>query len=200
MPSLKFSIKLDRKKLLLFFLLIMGCISCLFLGFFLQQKFFSPMPNENTIPTDDPATAQKKATVDQTSQKVDIAQIYPFVSADNANISTKIMPEIAAAHQMANNTTLPAIPTMQPRPNVSSIPIPNMPPIPGGGNNQNTSAAHPVDTSHVQGIFTGNDGNNIAIMSDGKIVQEGDSYQDNRISYIGGNGIHFENGNTISYK
>lgn len=40
----------------------------------------------------------------------------------------------------------------------------------------------------------------MAIMSDGTVVSEGEYYNDNRISWIGGDGIHFENGESIKYK
>ena len=55
-------------------------------------------------------------------------------------------------------------------------------------------------SASVQGVLTGDDGENMAIMSDGRVVQEGDTYQDGRIAYIGGDGITFEDGHSISYK
>ena len=46
----------------------------------------------------------------------------------------------------------------------------------------------------------GDNGSNIAIMSDGKVVSEGDVYRDNRIAYIGGDGITFDNGTKVRYE
>ena len=40
----------------------------------------------------------------------------------------------------------------------------------------------------------------MAIMSDGKVVSAGDNYNGNRIAYIGGDGIKFDNGHSIGYK
>ena len=36
-------------------------------------------------------------------------------------------------------------------------------------------------------------------MSDGSVVSAGESYQDGRIAYIGGDGIHFDDGSSIKY-
>lgn len=92
----------------------------------------------------------------------------------------------------AANTSLPAIPNNYPRPRVpmpgQTGSIPQAPAAPSGG--QVT----------VQGILTGEDGNNMAIMSDGSVVGEGETFQDGRIAYIGGDGITFENGNRLEYK
>ena len=118
---------------------------------------------------------------------------------------------------VAGNMPLPAIPRMSgsnpvsspsysaPRsapppaiPGRGSVPIPsgNMPsPAPSS-----SAPASQGDSASVQGVLTGDDGENIAIMSDGRVVQEGDTYQDGRIAYIGGDGITFEDGHSISYK
>lgn len=92
----------------------------------------------------------------------------------------------------AANTSLPAIPNNYPRPRV---------PMPGQtGVMPQTPAAPSGGQVTVQGILTGEDGNNMAIMSDGSVVGEGETFQDGRIAYIGGDGITFENGNRLEYK
>ena len=48
--------------------------------------------------------------------------------------------------------------------------------------------------------MTGEDGTNIAILSDGTVVGEGETYNDGRIAYIGGDGIRFDNGDKLEYK
>ena len=48
--------------------------------------------------------------------------------------------------------------------------------------------------------MTGEDGTNIAILSDGTVVGEGETYHDGRIAYIGGDGIQFDNGDKLEYK
>lgn len=93
---------------------------------------------------------------------------------------------------------LPAIPGSYPRPSLpaipqaGSIPAPSTPPAAAPKPSQQGGAS-------VQGVLTGEDGNNMAIMSDGTVLSEGESYRDGRIAYIGGDGIHFDNGNTIPY-
>ena len=52
----------------------------------------------------------------------------------------------------------------------------------------------------VKGIITTDDGKSIAIMSDGKVLSEGESYMDGRIAYIGGDGVEMDNGKKIKFK
>ena len=52
----------------------------------------------------------------------------------------------------------------------------------------------------IAGILTSSDGQAMAIMADGSIVSEGDTYLDGRIAYIGGTGIEFDNGDTLEFK
>ncbi len=44
------------------------------------------------------------------------------------------------------------------------------------------------------------DGKTMAVMSDGTVVSSGDTYNDGRIAYIGGDGIHFDNGKTMRFE
>lgn len=133
---------------------------------------------------------------DVSKTKFDIAQSNPFIADKNTVAQNTMNAGTVNALPMNANGSLPAIPGYQPRPNVGTVPIPSMPPIPGSPSGYQSQAA---PTSGIQGVFTGNDGKNIAIMSDGKIVQEGDEYGGNRIAAITGNGIHFDDGNNISY-
>lgn len=89
--------------------------------------------------------------------------------------------------------SLPAIPSI---PAPSSVPLPAIPaaPVQPG---QAPASSGPVT---VQGILTGDGGENLAILSDGRVVSEGDSLGSDRIAYIGGDGIQFDNGHTIDYK
>ena len=57
----------------------------------------------------------------------------------------------------------------------------------------------PSQQASVQGVITGEDGENMAIMSDGSVVSEGETYQDGRIAYIGGDGITFDDGSSLKY-
>lgn len=103
------------------------------------------------------------------------------------NTSAPVQASVPPVYRDATVTTLPPIP--------SNAPSPAIPNMPAGSNNFGSSSA----TVTVQGVFTGNDGNNMAILSDGSVVSEGESYQDGRIAYIGGDGIKFDDGKTMNY-
>lgn len=114
-----------------------------------------------------------------------ILQVNPFVKIKDFNdapLGAKGLPAI------------PYSPAGLP-PTVGSIPVPEIPdrPIPPG---EMPSARSNVT---VTGIVTGSGGNNIAILSDGTVVAEGETYNDGRIAYIGGDGIQFEDGRIMDY-
>lgn len=88
---------------------------------------------------------------------------------------------------------LPVIPQAQAPSNPSASPMP-LPP-----NAPNAQAPKPSQQASVQGVVTGEDGENMAIMSDGSVVSEGETYQDGRIAYIGGDGITFDDGSSLKY-
>lgn len=123
------------------------------------------------------------------------------------------------------NGPLPQIPAMQQSqhitpssssssiPAIRSTPLPNLPVIPQAQAPSNPSASpmplppnapnaqtpKPSQQASVQGVVTGEDGENMAIMSDGTVVSEGETYQDGRIAYIGGDGITFDDGSSLKY-
>ena len=103
-------------------------------------------------------------------------------------------------------TSLPSIPnssypryTENPRPSLPAIPslgsLPSVPNVPSSA--PQGPAARP---NEVQGVITGSDGQNMAIMGDGTIVSEGETDNDGRIAYIGGDGIKFDDGSSLDYK
>lgn len=121
------------------------------------------------------------------------------------------LPQIPAMQQAqhisggSSQSSLPAITRSAPLPSLPAIPqnpAPNVPtaspmPLPSGA-----PAAQPPKPSQqasVQGVITGEDGENMAIMSDGSVVSEGETYQDGRIAYIGGDGITFDDGSSLKY-
>ena len=117
----------------------------------------------------------------------------PFVEIGDLIVDVK-NPEqpVMTARTQAVSANLPAIP----RPNIPVIPTPN----PSGFSIPSKASAKPTPPPGVQGILTSDDGSSMAIMSDGSIVSEGDVYHDGRIAWIGGEGIHFDNGTSILYK
>jgi len=83
-------------------------------------------------------------------------------------------------------------------PQIPSVPRPNIPAgltVPSSAPNAQQA---PVASNVVQGVITGsNEKENVAIMGDGKVVSVGETYNDGRIAYIGGDGITFEDGRQI---
>lgn len=136
--------------------------------------------------------------------------INPFIETSQLNNAasnsdgSKNLPTIPAFPASSNPVTaaskpaLPAIPGNgnYPRPNIPSFKPPSMAPAGSGSTN---SSVPQQSAATVQGVMTGENGNSMAIMSDGAIVSAGETYNDGRIAYIGGDGIHFENGNILKY-
>lgn len=95
--------------------------------------------------------------------------------------------------EATGNRALPDIP----RPAVS----PDLLPVPG----EIRTPAAPVGAMAAEatmgGIIKGADGNSIAIMGDGTVLSEGDTYKgDRRVTFIGGEGLQFDNGDAIPFK
>ena len=82
-----------------------------------------------------------------------------------------------------------------PRPVVSPDLLPSpgeirTPAAPGGSRQSPT----------MGGIIKSSNGDAIAIMGDGTVLSEGDTYKgDRRVTFIGGEGISFDDGNTIAF-
>lgn len=92
---------------------------------------------------------------------------------------------------------LPAIPYSMPRPNLPTFQMPAHAPASGGSA---PAASAPASAGpSVSGVMTGGNGN-IAIMGDGSVVSEGETYNNKRIAFIGGDGIQFDDGSSIQYK
>lgn len=156
----------------------------------------SEMNRQNAANIDSTRSKQKKEKI---NVSMDIAAINPFL-ADDA-VEDNIAPNVSdndgmkqgIVHRASTaSANLPVIPGYQPRPNLPQIP---------SRNSERNSEAIPQQQkpAQVQGIFIGGR-SSMAIMSDGTVVSEGEYYNDNRISWIGGDGIHFENGESIKYK
>ena len=104
--------------------------------------------------------------------------------------------EIPDLPKIENSHTLPAIPRPDsvPVPSVGKIPTPPIPARPGASSNDI------IKPPGVQGILINPSGGNMAIMSDGTVVSEGQTYCDNRIAYIGNEGVSFTDGTQIEFK
>lgn len=141
-----------------------------------------------------PAIPIKNSVVNQESKEknkpqetADVALIDPFIK-----IST--LPKIGTG-------SLPPIstPGSIPRPSVGNIPVPPVPSVPGGNGTKNSDPVLGTQ-SGVQGILINPNGDNMAIMGDGTVVTEGQTFKDNRISYIGDDGVTFADGTFMEYK
>lgn len=127
----------------------------------------------------------------------DIFTVNPFIEIKEFDVSKDNIADMAAAH---NPGTVPAMPRS------TNIPLPAIPNhsmqagIPQVSNPSSNQPPVSSDRIAVQGIAMGDNGSNIAIMSDGRVVSEGDVYRDNRIAYIGGDGITFDNGTKVRYE
>lgn len=147
----------------------------------------------------DMAKAEGKGKKSKIHITTDIANINPFVADDTMEGSDVVVDAATSSPMHTSPRTasadLPVIPGRQPKV--------NLPVIPNGGQGQRQAeaGAQPQQNApaKVQGVFIGGD-NNMAVMSDGSVVSEGQYYNDNRVSWIGGDGIHFENGESIRYR
>lgn len=136
------------------------------------------------------ASSGRGAMINPFIDKSSIKELMPGINGD--------LPVIGDSHQAGRTTAnnlppVPVIPQM-PRSNTQmSMPMPQaQAALP-------QSSAKTRDNASIQGIITSADGDNMAIMGDGTVVSAGESYNDNRISYIGGDGIHFANGSSIRF-
>lgn len=139
------------------------------------------------------------------NQKGNLLAQNPFIESSKlAMMDMDNLPTVMPSSYMPIRD-IPSIPSASsyvPRPSLpSSLPsIPRVstptPSVPKPAAPAERQGSQPT----VSGVLTGEDGNNMAIMSDGKVVSEGDSYNGNRIAYIGGDGIKFDNGHSIGYK
>ena len=150
----------------------------------------------NAVDVNDKNTSniQKKGKL---TVNMDIAAVNPFIfDAAEDNIMTSGIDgsvQQNSVHRVATAAAdLPVIPGYQPRPNLPQIPNKSYEASPQRPQPQEQPAK-------VQGVFVGGK-SNMAIMSDGTVVSEGEYYNDNRISWIGGDGIHFDNGESIKYR
>ena len=112
-------------------------------------------------------------------QKNDVPALpKPTVSAPAGSQAPKVSPP--------STRVIPAIPKGSVPP-AGSAPMPLVP--------SNSAATAPPAT--VQGVVVGEDGESVAIMSDGSVVAQGESFRDGRIAFIGGDGITFADGSTL---
>ena len=209
MPHIEFDFQVKNKKQMA----ILGCLTVVLLIFIVYSAFLSSekVPysapdasiEHNNMPAEQTESGQQAAGQgsEKSSQLPAAGRIFtvnPFIELKEFDISKDNIADMSAAH---NPDTVPAMPRN------TNIPLPAIPnhPMQAGRTNINNPPSNqpdmqPSERIAVQGIVTGDGGSNIAIMSDGRVVSEGDVYRDNRIAYIGGDGITFDNGTKLKYE
>lgn len=153
-------------------------------------------PAQKPQPTASAASESKQETVMLPAQDVasGIFGSNPFIdlsslrSIVSASAGAMELPRFGANRNMA----LPDVP----RPAVS----PDLIPSPG----EIRTPAGPVGSAaaapSMGGLIKSADGSAIAIMGDGTVLSEGDTYKgDRRVTFIGGDGITFDDGNSIAF-
>ncbi len=163
----------------------------------------SPIPPQNPVKPQQPQISDPLTSAPQVDDKQEPSQdvmsgifgANPFVDLSSlrsmvtASAGTMDLPHFGGNGNMA----LPSIP----RPDVSPDLLPSpgeirTPPGPVG------AGAYQPPT--VGGLIRSSNGNTIAIMGDGAVLSEGDTYKgDRRVTFIGGDGIQFDDGNSISF-
>lgn len=146
-------------------------------------------------PSQEATQEEVAATPNPMNKKEDSIFVNPFIDstklaemqkANEVNQQNGMNP----VNQNPYNGSLPAIPSNYPRPNLPAFNPPSMP----------NNAPAPAPPATVQGVMIGSDGQGVAILSDGSVVSAGESYKDKRIAFIGGDGVHFSDGNMLEYK
>ena len=210
MPNIEFDFQVKNKKKMV----ILGSLAIVLLLFSVynaissSEKVLYSAPgngvehNNNSVHAEQTASGEPvavKGSESNSSLSVagDIFTVNPFIEIKEFDVSKDNIADMAVAH---NPGTVPAMPRST---NIPLPAIPNHPMQAGIPQVSNPSSNQPPASSDriaVQGIAMGENGSNIAIMSDGKVVSEGDVYRDNRIAYIGGDGITFDNGTKVRYE
>lgn len=170
--------------------------TCVLIGF-VNSNLNAPEELSKEIPIDlnfKHKQAQKAAPAPPKAAKLpknaeiplDIAKENPFVGKADLQAQEK---SASPAPSVADN-----LGAALPLPSVPAPPILTAPTDQAGA--RSSSA---VQGAAVQGVIIGNSGDNMAILSNGSLVQEGDEFMQSRIAAIGQDGIRLENGQKISY-
>ncbi len=156
-----------------------------------------PNPPEASVPEPAPAKQDRQTPTTEAPVKKTTSGAFganPFIdlsllhTAEASTASGLGLPTIYGSGNMA----LPEVP----RPAVS----PDLLPSPG----EIRTPAAPVGAASAPpsmgGVITKPNGESIAIMGDGTVLSEGDTYKgDRRVTFIGGDGITFDDGNTVPF-
>ncbi|MBR3623585.1 MAG: hypothetical protein IKN12_11260 [Selenomonadaceae bacterium] len=220
--------KLTTKQKVAFFVLLPSAILMFIIGIVRGDPDDKPSPpkteqsaisnaksaKKNVEKSDTGEKGEKKSSKSKTDasslalafNNVDIGTVNPFIEISQLVKAKKEADKTNAPNGSTTPAPVPVI-TRNRTSSTQSVPLPSIPARNGNTSNNRNVPNRPQDLNArqakpvtVQGVLTGEDGKNMAIMSDGKVVSEGDVYGDGRIAFIGGDGIQFDNGKTMEYK
>ena len=161
------------------------------------EEEFSPSEMIDKVTTAKENPAERKKAKAEKTVAMTIPE-NPFISSKDlsAKATEKTASQatpVASETKLQTQMVLPQIPKTQVVPS-QQIKVPETRTIV----NPMTMETKEVATEgNVQGVITTDNGKNIAIMSNGEVLSEGERYLDGRIAYIGGDGIEMDNGRKI---
>lgn len=197
--AIELDLQIHNKKRIAIMIGIMIALSIYTLSDISNQSSPEPYTADKTSTGTPINESSDEATAAATNtSELQIVSINPFIELKEFDPTVQNISDMTNTSSYENSSTTGARP--------SNIPLPAIPHYNGHINYQErpqsipAPAIKPEQPITVQGIGIGNSGNSIAILSDGRVVSEGDTYNDGRIAYIGGDGITFDNGKKLQYK
>ncbi len=197
--AIELDLQIHNKKRIAIMIGIMIALSIYTLSDISNQSSPEPYTAAKTSTGTSINESSDEATAAATNtSELQIVSINPFIELKEFDPTVQNISDMTNTSSYENSSTTGARP--------SNIPLPAIPHYNGHINYQErpqsipAPAIKPEQPITVQGIGIGNSGNSIAILSDGRVVSEGDIYKDGRIAYIGGDGITFDNGKKLQYK
>lgn len=197
--AIELDLQIHNKKRIAIMIGIMIALSIYTLSYISNQSSPEPYTAAKTSTGTSINESSDEATAAATNtSELQIVSINPFIELKEFDPTVQNISDMTNTSSYENSSTTGARP--------SNIPLPAIPHYNGHINYQErpqsipAPAIKPEQPITVQGIGIGNSGNSIAILSDGRVVSEGDTYKDGRIAYIGGDGITFDNGKKLQYK
>ena len=197
--AIELDLQIHNKKRIAIMIGIMIALSIYTLSDISNQSSPEPYTAAKTSTGTSINESSDEATAAATNtSELQIVSINPFIELKEFDPTVQNISDMTNTSSYENSSTTGARP--------SNIPLPAIPHYNGHINYQERPQSIPAPAIKleqpitVQGIGIGNSGNSIAILSDGRVVSEGDTYKDGRIAYIGGDGITFDNGKKLQYK
>lgn len=175
---------------------------CFVLVFVLAYCLFAATSADSDM--EDPAlaaTPQPRAAASHAPQdgaSVNIADVYPFAAPEGSGGATQNAPTEGQGYRPPLAASLPQIPNYQPPAyalNGAPLLLPEAPVKSDIG-----SVGMAKSQASIQGILTTEgEGSNIAMLSNGRLVREGDYFGSEKINQIGQDGMILSNGSKIAY-